>query len=328
MNVVITGGTGFLGLLLARKLLGRGSLTGSSGRAEPIERIVLFDAVAPAALPADLRGRVEVKTGDIADAATVRPLIAGDSVSVFHFASVVSAGAEQDFDLALRVNLMGGLNLFEACRALPRPARVVFASSIAVFGGDRLPDTVTDDTKITPKTTYGMTKATLELLGNDYTRKGFLDARGARLPTVIVRPGKPNKAASGFASGVFREPLSGVPFALPVGPEIRMAVGGYRSAVEGMIHLHELPRDALGHDRTINFPSLSASVAEMVESLKRVGSGRKLGAVSYAPDPVIEAICRTWPGHAGADRAIALGLPRDPNLDSIVRAYIEDFVGR
>jgi nucleoside-diphosphate-sugar epimerase len=167
MRVVITGGTGFLGLLLAQRLIARGTLTGASGRAEPVEEIILFDVARPPVLPGGFDGRVEIVLGDIADPARLRALIAGDSVSVFHLASVVSAGAEQDFDLALKVNLQGGLALFEACRALPRPARLVFTSSIAVFGGDRLPQMVTDDTKITPRTTYGMTKAALELLVND-----------------------------------------------------------------------------------------------------------------------------------------------------------------
>jgi nucleoside-diphosphate-sugar epimerase len=328
MRVVITGGTGFLGLLLAQRLIARGTLTGASGRAEPVEEIILFDVARPPVLPGGFDGRVEIVLGDIADPARLRALIAGDSVSVFHLASVVSAGAEQDFDLALKVNLQGGLALFEACRALPRPARLVFTSSIAVFGGDRLPQMVTDDTKITPRTTYGMTKAALELLVNDYTRKGFLDGRGARLPTVIVRPGKPNRAASGFASGVFREPLGGVAYALPVGLDIRMPVAGYRTVVEGMIALHELPREALGHDRSINFPSLSVTVGEMVESLKRVAGDRALGPVTVEPDPAIEAICRGWPGHSGAARATALGLPADRDLDSIVRAYVEDYVAR
>ena len=326
MKIVITGGTGFLGLLLARQLIARGKLIGASGAPEPVERITLFDVVAPPSLPADLQNRVDVVTGDIADEATLRGIITGESVSVFHFASVVSAGAEQDFNLAMRVNLVGGTELLEACRALPNKARFVFTSSMAVYGGDKLPETVSDETKITPQTTYGMTKAALELLVTDYTRKGFLDGRGARLPTIIIRPGKPNKAASGFASGVFREPLSGVPIALPVGTDIRMVVSGYRTAVESMIRLHELPPSALGHDRTINFPSLSVTVAEMIESLKRVAGGRKLGAIASAPDPAIEAICRSWPGHSRADRAQALGLPRDADLDSIVRSYIEDFV--
>jgi nucleoside-diphosphate-sugar epimerase len=328
MRVVITGGAGFLGLLLAQRLVERGTLTGASGAPEPIDELVLFDVMAPPSLPASLQGRADMVTGDITDAAALRRLVAGDSVSVFHLASVLSGGAEQDFDLALKVNLHGGLALFEACRALPNKARMVLTSSIAAFGVDRMPQTVTDETKVTPRTTYGTTKAMLELLCNDYTRKGFLDGRGARPSTVIVRPGKPNKAASGFASGVFREPLAGVACVLPVGPDIRMPVVSYRAVVEGLIRLHEAPSEALGHDRTINLPNLSVTVGEMVESLKRVGGNRKLGAVSYAPDPAIEAICRGWPGYVGAERAAALGLPGDADLDSIVRAYIEDFVDR
>lgn len=328
MKVVITGGTGFLGLLLAQRLIERGSLTGPSGRAETIDKIVLFDVMRPPSLPPALAGKVEVVIGDVVDERLLRTLVSGESVSVFHLASVVSAGAEQDFDLALKVNLHGGLALFEATRALPRPARLVFTSSIAVFGGDRLPETVTDETKPTPKTTYGMTKVVLEHLVMDYTRKGFFDGRGARLPTVVVRPGKPNAAASGFASGVFREPLSGIDYRLPVGPDISMPLLGYRRVVEGLIHLHELPRDALGHDRTINFPSIAVKVGEMVEALKRVAGNRKIGTVTSAPDPAIEAICRSWPARAGAERAKALKFPTDAKIDDIVRAYIEDYVDR
>lgn len=328
MKVVITGGTGFLGLLLAQRLIERGSLTGPSGRAETIDKIVLFDVMRPPSLPPALAGKVEVVIGDVVDERLLRTLVSGESVSVFHLASVVSAGAEQDFDLALKVNLHGGLALFEATRALPRPARLVFTSSIAVFGGDRLPETVTDETKPTPKTTYGMTKVVLEHLVMDYTRKGFFDGRGARLPTVVVRPGKPNAAASGFASGVFREPLSGIDYRLPVGPDISMPLLGYRRVVEGLIHLHELPRDALGHDRTINFPSIAVKVGEMVEALKRVAGNRKIGTVTSAPDPAIEAICRSWPARAGAERAKALQFPTDAKIDDIVRAYIEDYVDR
>ncbi len=326
MKVVITGGTGFLGLTLARQLLQRGTLTGPSGAPEAIERLILFDAASPPERPAGLDERAEIVAGDIADGALVRALIEGEALAVFHFASVVSAGAEQDFDLALKVNLDGGLNVLEACRAAPGRPRLLFASSIAVFGGAAMPATVGDDTKITPQGTYGVTKAIGEQLLNDYTRKGFLDGRGARLPTVIVRPGVPNKAASSFASGVFREPLNGQVCELPVPLETRMVVAGYRTVVAAMIALHEAPSEALGDDRTINFPSLSATVAEMIASLKRVAGTRPLGEIRQVPDAAIQAICATWPGRARAERADALGLPRDPDLDTIVRAYIEDYV--
>ncbi|MBT5238948.1 MAG: NAD-dependent epimerase/dehydratase family protein, partial [Rhodospirillaceae bacterium] len=178
MKVVITGGTGFLGLRLARKILERRTLTGASGQQEPVEQLILFDAVTPAERPAGLDDRVTITSGDVADEKTIMGMVNGASLSVFHLASVVSAGAEQDFDLALEVNLDGGLNLLEACRAAPGLPRFVFTSSLAVFGGAAMPAEVGDDTKITPQNTYGMTKVINELLVNDYTRKGFLDGRG------------------------------------------------------------------------------------------------------------------------------------------------------
>ena len=327
MRVVITGGLGFLGQRLARALLDRETLTGASGEQERIDQLVLFDAAVPDEPPAALADeRVSLVAGDVADGATVRALVAGESLSVFHFASVVSAGAEQDFDLALAVNLTGGLNVLEACRAAPGLPRLVFTSSIAVYGGSALPETIGDETKITPQGTYGVTKVINEHLVADYTRKGWLDGRGGRPPTVIVRPGKPNKAASSFASGLFREPLAGIDHALPVSRDTRIVLGGYRTIVDSLVALHEVPSAALGDDRTINLPSLSATAGEMAAALKRVGGNRRLGAVIDAPDPAIQRIVGSWPGHARADRAAALGLPANPPLDEVVRQYIEDYV--
>ena len=327
MRVVITGGLGFLGQRLARALLDRETLTGASGDQEEIERIVLFDAAVPDEPPAALADeRVSLVAGDVADGATVRALVAGESLSVFHFASVVSSGAEQDFDLALAVNLTGGLNVLEACRAAPGLPRLVFTSSIAVYGGSALPETIGDETKITPQGTYGVTKVINEHLVADYSRKGWLDGRGGRPPTVIVRPGKPNKAASGFASGLFREPLAGVDHALPVSRETRIVLGGYRTIVDSLVALHELPREALGDDRTINLPSFSATAGEMVAALEHVGAGRRLGAVIDAPDAAVQGLVGSWPAYARADRAAALGLPANPPLDEVVRQYIEDYV--
>jgi nucleoside-diphosphate-sugar epimerase len=333
MKVVITGGTGFIGLLLARRILEIGRLSGPSGQAEAVDELLLFDVAEPPARPAWFDRRVRVETGEIADRDTVFRFIDRDDIGVFHLASVVSGGGEQDFDLAMRVNLQGNLNLLEALRRRGSRPRIVFASSLAVFGGKAMPKTVGDATKETPQTTYGITKAIGELLINDYTRKGFLDGRSARLPTVVIRPGKPNKAASSFASGVFREPLAGVACSLPVGLDTVMPISGYRTVVEGFLKLYEAPGEAIGEDRAINFPGLVVSVGEMVESLHRVaklrprGSG-ELGEIKVERDPFIEAIVAGWPTHTEAKRAIALGLAPDVSLDAIVQAYIEDFVDR
>ncbi len=325
MKVVITGGTGFVGARLARRIIDKGTLAGPDGTQTPVDEVVLFDVMAPDPLPMQLDGQVTMVTGDISDKATIDGLIDRDDISVFHLASVVSGGGEKDFDLAISVNLTGGMNIFEALRARASTPRLVFASSIAVFGGDHMPGVVGDQGKQTPQTTYGMTKACCELLINDYTRKGFLDGRSARLPTVIVRPGAPNAAASSFASGVFREPLKGEPCALPVKLETVMPVLGYRNIVEGILALHELPSEKLGDDRAVSLPSMDVTVADMVDALKRVAHNRKLGEITVEPDPFIEAIVRSWPVATDDARALALGLPKDRSLDDIVHHYIEDY---
>lgn len=322
MKVVITGGAGFIGQRLARRILEIGRLQGPSGAPEPIDELLLLDLTAPEAPP----GRLRCVAGDIAEPAVADALLDRDDLSVFHLASVVSGAGERDFDLALRVNLTGGLNLLEACRRRAGRARFVFASSIAVFGGAAMPAEVGDRVKQTPETTYGTTKAILELLVNDYSRKGFLDGRSARLPAIVVRPGPPNAAASGFASGVFREPLAGNDYALPVGLETAMPLLGYRACVDGLIALHELPAERLGGDRAVGLPALTVTVEDMIAALWRGAGGRPLGAVSLAPDPFVEAICATWPRAVDAARARALGLPSESSLDEIVADYIADYV--
>src|SRR5712692_6811186 len=275
MRIVVTGGLGFVGLALARRLLDRGD----------VDRLVLFDAPAAADPPADVTDRAGIVRGDIRDRALVRTVLGGGGdVAVFHLASVVSAHGEQDFDHALAVNLDGGRNVLEACRTLGSPPKLVFASTLAAFGGGAMPETVSDTTKPTPQTTYGTTKAMCELLVNDYTRRGFVDGRTARLPTVIIRPGAPNQAASAFASAVFREPLAGRDYALPVGLETRIPVIGARTVVEGLIRLSEADGEALGDDRALNLPSISVTVGEMVESLRRVAGDRTIGATEIRPD--------------------------------------------
>lgn len=326
MKVLITGGAGFIGYRLAQKLIERGKLTAPSGKTEPIDEITLFD-IGEAAEIEDTGGiKITRIAGDISDRATVTGLIDRDDMSIFHLASVVSGGGEKDFDLAMRVNLDGAINVFEGARARAGQPRVIMTSSIAVFGGPHMPEVVGDTIKQGPQTTYGVTKAIGELMANDYTRKGFLDGRCARLPTVIIRPGKPNAAASSFVSGVFREPLNGEDFKLPVSADTMMQVTGYRSIVDGLIHLHELDGDDLGIDRAIMLRGHTVSAQDMIDALHRVAGDRTLGAITVEPDPFIVAICKTWPRDASYERAEALGFPCDSGLDEVIQYFIEDYV--
>lgn len=325
MKVVVTGGSGFLGGRLALRLLERGSLTGPSKAQESIDSLVLLDSVAPAP-SAELDARAEVVVGDVADPELVRSLVDRDDISVFHLASMVSAECEIDFDGALRVNIDGAGAVLEACRVRAVQPRVVFASSIAAFGGPAVAGVVSDTTKLTPGTTYGATKAICELLVNDYTRKGFVDGRSARLPTVIIRPGRPNAAASSWVSSIFREPLNGDECVVPVDSRTLVPISGYRTIVDNMIRLHEVDGAALGADRALNLPALAVTAQEMIETLHSV-SDRPLGPINVRPDPVIESMFRGWAQRSSFERATTIGLARDDNMEAIIRAYVADFLG-
>jgi nucleoside-diphosphate-sugar epimerase len=324
MKVVITGGAGFLGQVLARRLLAEGELTGASNTPEPIDELVLFDSRVPPRMLPGLDGRAELVTGDVADARRLAEVVDRDDISVFHLASMVSSECEVDFDAALAVNLDGCRAMLEACRARGSGPRLVFTSSIAAFGGLAASEVATDSTKLTPETTYGTTKAICELLVNDYTRKGFVDGRSARLPTVVIRPGRPNAAASSWVSGIFRERLNGEECTLPVDPGTRVPIAGYRTVVENLVHLHELDHDALGSDRALNLPALELTAQEMIDGLS-AAVRFPLGTVSFRPDPAVQAIFATWAQHASSERAIDLGFLRDGGLAEIVASYMEDF---
>src|SRR5688500_11683564 len=240
MRVVITGGSGFLGQKLGEALARRGRLSSADGKEHEIGELVLFDRAGPETPFADRR--IRVVTGDITSADDIARVITPDTGSIFHLAAVVSGEAEQNFDLGLRVNLDGTRAILDVCRRLSAAPRLVFTSSMAAYGGD-LPAVIDDSTPINPQTSYGNQKAACEFMVNDWSRKGFIDGRSSRRPTVVVRPGKPNKSASDFASSIIREPLMGRDYVCPVPPDTRMWMLSPRRVIEAMIHAHELPSE-------------------------------------------------------------------------------------
>jgi D-erythronate 2-dehydrogenase len=321
MRIVITGGAGFLGQRLAREILQRETLTNARGEPRRIEQVTLLDAATPPKAIDDSRVRMVI--GDIAEPAVIEEVVRDDTDSVFHLAAVVSGQAEADFDLGMRVNLDATRLLLERCRKLPTPPKVVFTSSLAVYGGP-LPEPVPEDIRLMPQTSYGAQKAIGELLVYDMTRKGFIDGRSLRLPTVTVRPGKPNRAASSYASGIIREPLNGVDAICPVAPQTRMWVISPRSVVANLVIGHEAPASAFAATRSIVLPGLSVSAQEMVDALRRVAGDRVADRVKWQYDPVVGAIVSTWPPAFAPRLGPELGMRADPDFESIVRQYITD----
>ena len=325
MKILITGGGGFLGSQLCDTLLKRGSIVGASAAAEPIDEIVLLDAFFHKAAT---DARVKQLTGDVSDRDTVFAAV-GDrpDTSIFHLASMVSGECEQRFDDALRVNLDGGRHIFEAARSLPGLPRLVFASSIGTYGGEGMEPVNSDRTKQTPQTTYGITKAICEMLINDYTRKGHFDGRSVRLPTIIVRPGKPNAAASSWASGMFREPLRGEPCELPIHRHQRHPMTGYRTAIESFIALHDVASGQLGTDRAYVLPAHTVTPDLADATLREISEerGLTLGPIVDAFDAHIQWIVDNWPQAVDGTRAMAIGMPQPPSLKVIVEQYLEDF---
>ncbi|HEX6138100.1 MAG TPA: D-erythronate dehydrogenase [Casimicrobiaceae bacterium] len=320
MRVVITGGAGFLGSRLAGALLARGALTDSRGQSRPIRELLLVDIAAP---PAYADPRVRGMQGSLDDRAVVDAAVSADTDTVFHLAAVVSGQAEADFDIGMRVNLDGTRRLLERCRACARAPKFVFASSLAVFGGT-LPDPVPDDAPVTPQSSYGTQKAIGELLVADMSRKGFIDGRSLRLPTIVVRPGKPNLAASSFASGIIREPLQGIVAVCPVEPATRMWVQSPRAVIENLIIGHEAWSEQLPRTRAINVPGISVAVGDMVEALRSVAGDDVASLVRWEPDPVIDRIVSTWPARFVAGAGRALGMRADEDFASVVTAHVAD----
>ena len=321
MRVVITGGAGFLGKLLAQKILVRGQLNDARGELREVSELVLVDMTAAQDEPWLADSRVSQVVGDVADRAVLARALTAATGSIFHLAAVVSGQAEADFDIGMRVNVDATRTLLELTRALPEPPKFVFTSSIAVFGGN-LPAVLPDDQRLTPQGSYGAQKAMGELLVSDMSRRGMIDGRALRLPTITVRPGKPNKAASSFASGIIREPLAGVDAVCPVVPATRMWVQSPPRVIENLLIGHDAPATAFGFDRSISVPGISVAVGDMVASLRRVAGDAVAGRVSWQLDPAIDRLVSSWPQAFAADRGRALGMTADDDFDDIVRAYM------
>jgi D-erythronate 2-dehydrogenase len=319
VHILITGATGMIGRKLTERLGKDGGLNG-----RPIEQLTLLDVVAPQR-PAKVAEKIEAVAADLAASGAAAKAIADRPDVVFHLAGVVSGEAELDFNKGYRVNLDGTRALLEAIRATGdgyRP-RLVFTSSIAVFGAP-FPDLIPDDFHLTPLTSYGTQKAIGEALLADYTRRGFCDGVGIRLPSIVVRPGKPNAAASGFFSGIIREPLAGLDAVLPVPETVVHTHASPRAAVGFLVHAAGLPRDALGPRVNFSMPGVSCTVAEQIAALRRIAGERVAGRIRREEDPLVARIVAGWPQRIEARRARELGFSAESSFDEIVRIHIDE----
>lgn len=326
MNILITGGSGFLGARLARTLLAQGSLALAGAPAQPIQRVVLVDRVAP---PADLAAdaRVQPLLGDLGEQLAAGALPLADVQAVFHLAAAVSGECEADFDLGMRSNLDATRQLLEGCRRAGHAPVFVFSSSVAVFGDSpeqRLPEVIEDTTLPTPQNSYGIQKFIGEQLVADYTRKGFVQGRNVRLMTVSVRPGRPNGAASSFLSGMLREPLAGERARCPVVPETAVALSSPGNTVRGIIRASTASAAEWGARTAVNLPALTTTVGEMAQALERVAGKEATALIDWEPDAQIAKIITSWPSRFAPKRAQALGLAADESFEAILRDYVRE----
>jgi len=317
MHILVTGAAGMIGRKLTARLVRDGQLHG-----QKIDRLTLIDVVAPEKPGGFARG-LELSASDLSSPGAATRAVAGRPDMIFHLAGVVSGEAETDFEKGYHVNLDGTRALLEAIRAADYKPKVVFTSSIAVFGTP-FPSSIPDDFHLTPLTSYGTQKAICELLLADYTRRGFLDGVGIRLPTICVRPGKPNKAASGFFSGIIREPLAGQEALLPVAETVRHTHASPRAAVGFLLHAAGLTRQQLGGRINLSMPGVSCTVAEQIEALRRVAGSKVAARIRRVPDELVQQIVSGWAERLDARRARDLGFKAEDSFDDIIRAHIED----
>lgn len=321
MNILVTGAAGFLGRRLIEALLLRGSLTDRMGQSRPIEQIVAFDMV-------ELTGindpRVKVVCGDIANAHVLERLIDANTDSIFHLAAVVSSQAEVDFELGMRINFSATQHMLERVRQLGTCPKWVMTSSVAVFGG-RLPEQVPDNQVWAPQSSYGTQKAMNDLLLADYSRRAFVDGRSLRMPTIVVRPGKPNLAASSFASGIIREPLSGQTSVCPVPLDTRLWLMSPAQAIRNLIHGHELGSEQLTEGRVINMPGLSITVERMIDALRQTAGAQVAERIRLEPNQAIERIVGSWPGAFCATYSRDLGFTADERFTDVIEQFIHEY---
>ena len=324
MKVVVTGAGGFIGRHLVTVLLARKQLVGRDGRPAPIRRLVLADVAAPTVRP--VAGiDVETVAGDMRDPAFAAGLTDGAD-SIFHLAATLTTATEANPRLGIELNVLALVDLLERCRIAGTAPKLVFVSSMATFGG-ALPAAVGDDVFQTPQTSYGAHKVIAERLIDDYSRRGFLDGRSLRFPFVLIRRSGVGAVSDRIAQ-ILRDPLAGHDVVAPVAPETRMAVVSVQRSAAALVDLHDVPAGSFGHTRAINMPSLTVTAAEMIDAMKRAGAGRRLGAVTFAPDPEIQRIVDGWPAVFGSQRAEALGLRPDDSFEAICRAYLDEVGAR
>ncbi len=316
MKVLITGGGGFVGGKLARRLASDGTLDG-----QRITELILTDIIEPALPNASFE--VRAITADLANP-EIAPALLSDGVDViYHLACVASGGSEADFDLGMAANLHATLNLFQAARQLGTCPKVIFTSSVAVHGGD-CPDPVPDGVELNPQTSYGAQKAMAELLLNDMSRRGFLDGRGLRLPTVSIRPGRPNTAASSFMSGIFREPLQGEPSNCPVPPDFPIWHTAPRTVVANLIHAASVPAADFGYNRCFNLPGRTDTIGEMIAAMTRVAGPDPETRITWDRDPKVEKIVHGWRNRFEPNKGLGLGFTPDESFENSVRWFLED----
>jgi D-erythronate 2-dehydrogenase len=316
MNILIIGGGGVVGQKLAHKLADLGTLRGKT-----ISKIVLADINDPAPVQAPFP--VETKTCNIADAASVADVVTDDIDVIYLLAAIVSAHAEEDFDLGWQINMMGTMNVLERARALGTKPVVVFTSSIAVYGGE-VPDPIIDHSFLNPQTSYGAQKAVCELLINDYSRKGFVDGRGFRLPTISVRPGKPNRAASSFMSSILREPLNGQEAICPVEDDFLHYYLSPRKCVENLVKGAELKAEDLGQNRCMMMPGRMWSIRQLIDAMDAVVGPEAAKLIRWESQPEIQRIVKGWRFDLRPEKSVKLGLEPDASFEDNIRYYLED----